>query len=266
MIQVRQRRIILILICLSAAAAFGLRQLKRSSFFLVQSIDVVWLDTNISIGGQAINVAEVKEWIQVPLGKVGLFDVSVEEAKKNLLSHEWIRDVRIKRKFPNSLQVLVALRMPKALIQFSKDALRYVDRDGFVFGYPDLRSMANLPLLSGLWGHPNEIRQAITLIDHWGTSLVANVSVISSIYFDPERGFRILVSYPLRGEDKRSFRGLDNKFRTMIDLGQEIDIRIDQKLSVLSSVLKYLSDRSMLVRQIWAEVDKKVVVKTVHGS
>ena len=58
----------------------------------------------------------------------------------------------------------------------------------------------------------------------------------------------------------------DNKFRTMIDLGQEIDGGIDSRIAALSAVINYLSDHSMPVRQIWAEVDKKIVVKTVHGS
>ena len=274
MIQVKARSIVFLSIILCVLAGFSLRQLRRSSLFFIQSIDVVWLDTNISISSQVIDESEVKRRIQVPLGKVGLFDVNVKEAEKNLLSFEWaggewIRAVKVKRRFPNSLEVLVALRTPKALIQSSKHTLRYLDQEGVVFGHPDLKSIANLPVFFGFIGHPSETRQAIALIGHWESSVLARSSDISSVYFDSERGFRILASYPFKMDEKNHPRVvgvLGNKFRTMIDLGQEIDGRIDQKISVLASVIKYLSEHSMPVRQIWAEVDKKIVVKTAHGS
>ncbi|MEO5969113.1 MAG: FtsQ-type POTRA domain-containing protein [Bdellovibrionia bacterium] len=266
---VKARNIVFLLVTLTALAGFGLNQLRRSSIFFIQSIDVVWLDTNIGLISQGIDENEVKRRIEVPLGKIGLFDFSVQEAEKNLLSHEWIRGVKVKRRFPSSLEVLVALRMPKALIQTSKDTLRYLDQEGVIFGHPDLKSIANLPVFFGFLGHPSETRQAITFLDHWELSLLAKSSGISSVYYDSERGFRILVSYPFKIDEKNrlpSTRVVDNKFRTMIDLGQEIDGKVDQKLAALSSVVKYLSEHSMPVRQIWAEVDKKIVVKTVHGS
>lgn len=256
----------LFIILMCVAAGFGLRQFRRSPYFFVQAIDVVWLDANMALSSQAIDENEVKNRINIPLGRLGLFDVDVKEAEKSLRSHEWVSGVKVKRHFPHSLEVLLALRTPKALVQFSKDALRYVDHDGFIFGHPDLKSIANLPVFFGFVGHPNEIRQALLLIDHWDSSPLAKSSSISSVYFEPERGFRMLVDYSFKVDEKNHRQVVDNKFRTMIDLGQEIDGRIGHKLSALSSVIRYLSDRAMPVRQIWAEVDKKIVVKTVRGS
>ena len=274
MIQVKVRSIVLLSIILPVSVGFGLRQLRSSSLFSIQSIEVVWLNKNSGVGIQSIESSEVKKRIQMTLGKAGLFDMDAKEVERGLLSYsEWIRSVKVKRQFPNSLEVWVALRTPEALIQISKDTLRYLDQEGVIFGYPDLKAMKNLPVFTGFLGHPNEIRHAISLMDHWELSGLARVSTVSSLYFDSERGFRVLASYPLKAGVRAGGKGhfgisgvLDNKFRTMIDLGQEIDGRIDQKMAALSAVIKYLSDHSMPVRQIWAEVDKKVVVKTVDGS
>jgi hypothetical protein len=266
MIQVKAKSIVFLTLFLCASVGYGLFELKRSSLFFIRTIDVVWLDTSIGVNSKAIDESEIRRLIHIPLGKVGLFDVHVREVEKKLLSHEWIRGVKVKRRFPNSLEVVVALRTPKAIVQASKDTLRYLDQEGFVFGRPDLKSIANLPLFYGLTGHPSQIREALSLMEHWESSTLANSVNISSVYFDLDRGFRILVSYPFKMTEKTNIRVVDNKFRTIVDLGQEIDGRIDQKIYALSSVIKYLSDHSMPVRQIWAEVDKKIVVKTVHGS
>jgi hypothetical protein len=103
----------------------------------------------------------------------------------------------------------------------------------------------------------DRIQNALQLVQQWDQSPLKKLSYLSTVQWDSEKGYRALVTYDL---------AKNSQARTMVDIGQEIDETLDEKLLRLSNVFHYLSKKSIAVRQVWVDAGKKVVVKTVNGS
>src|SRR5205085_2702438 len=124
-----------------------------------------------------------------------------------------------------------------------------------------------LPLLSGFSELDSEkLKEALGLIELWENSPLHKFSQVSSMYWNPERGFRALISYSMGGGGRTVNAASSKQARAMVDLGQEIDHDLERRFIQLSQVFSYLRDNSIAARQIWAGGGKKVVVKSAHGS
>jgi hypothetical protein len=124
-----------------------------------------------------------------------------------------------------------------------------------------------LPLLTGFEiGDSQELLKGIILIRRWENSKLGQLSLISTVHRDLERGYRLLISYPKKNSELISTADLDSRIRAFVDIGHEIDASLESKLFHLANVISYLSERSIAVHQIWADVGKKIVVKTAAGS
>lgn len=241
----------------------GLYLAVNSKLFIVQNVEI---ESNVA--HRPVDDQSLLKLAAVPLGKVSLFQLNLSSIEKKLLSHPWIRDVRLQRRFLRTLVITVEFRQPQAVIQTSKGALAYVDADGRVFGAVDLKFSFDLPILSGFTHeNPERVKQALILIKRWDKSPISQIASVSTVYWELERGYRLLVSYPL-GQTSVSSEliKLSTYARTMIDLGNEVDANLEEKLVRLKKVFRYLSDSSIAARQIWADAGKKIVVKTVRGS
>lgn len=229
----------------------------RSSWFVVQRIEVAEIKNN-NLTNKKIDEQKILQLIAVPLGKISLFEVDLKTIENRLLSQDSICKVTFKKKLFHTLFVEVTLRSPKAVIQTGKGGLAYVDTEGKIFGVVNLLHHPDLPLLFGLSNQgPERIKEALELLARWEHSPLSRISLVSSVNWELDRGFRVLAAYSL---------GPTNQARTMIDLGQEVDDSLDVKFSRLERVIRYLNSNSIAVHQVWVDVGKKVVVKTVQGS
>lgn len=234
--------------------AYGLFTATRSPMFLVRIVEVADLPEDAPVDAQTLT-----DLAAIPVAKVNLFDLELGPIEKRIMTHEWIREVHLQKRFPQTVSVSVVFREPQALIQRENGALSYVDSDGRVFGQVSLRNkLADLPMLSGFNKQPQQkVVEALALLQAWGKSQLETMSQISSLSYDEDRGYRALVTYSLV-----PYR----KARAMIDLGQDLDANLDTQLGRLRQVLKYLASHSIAARQIWADADKKIVVKINRGS
>jgi cell division protein FtsQ len=238
-----------------SAVGYGVYSATRSPLFTVRVVEVADEPEDAPIDAHAI-----AELARIPVGQVSLFDLDLASVEQRILSHPWVREVRLLKRFPQTVTVSVTFRDPKALLQRQNGSLSYVDEDGHVFGQVDLASSrSDLPVFSGF--HPDDLarlREALSLLTRWESAGLGKKSSISSISWHPDRGFRALVTYPVS-----SGRG-----RTMVDLGQEIDAdpEFPSQLGRLSHVFGYLSQHGVAARQIWADTGKKIVVRIAHGS
>jgi cell division septal protein FtsQ len=243
-------------ICFSALAlvgvAFGIGAAMRSPLFIVQVVEVADLPEN-----SPIDAATVSKLAAVPIGKENLFKLDLLSIEQRVKKHPWVKAVQLHKRFPQTLAIEVVLRQPRALLQGEKGQMSYVDADGNVFGKVNLAVQPDLPLLSGAMDLSKRIG-SLHLLDLWDSEQVVKVAQLSSITYEEERGYRLLVSYPMRQGG-----GLG---RTMVDLGNEINADISAQFGRLKQVVRYLSDHSISVRQVWADADKKIIVKTVRGS
>lgn len=251
------------------AIAVGVGFAIRSPLFLVQVVEVTDQPPALTSADKSAVDASVSEnapvdsqtivhLAAVPVGKVNLFDLDLKAVERRILTHPWISQVNLQKKFPQTLSIQVVFREPVALIQDKKGGLAYVDRDGSIFGRVNVLARSNLPLLSGFERNdPGHIQEAIHFLALWEKASISHFSMLSTLSWEQERGYHAWLTYPIKS-------GL---VRTSVDLGRTLDqVFFDIQKTRLESVLHYLSQNSVSAQQIWADSGKKIVVRTARGS
>jgi hypothetical protein len=239
-----------------AGVGVGISCAIRSRLFLLRKVEVARYEES-PYSSMPIDERTLIRIASVPVGKVTLFDVDLSLIEKRLLAQDWIGDVKLLKRFPDTIVISVKFRQPQAILQNMKGGLVYVDTSGRAFGTVNLLSLADLPILTG-FSEQARIQQALGLLKKWEHSELNQLSGISSVHWEPEKGFRVLVTYSLKEKG--------GQVRTMVDLGQDIDDSLDGKFQRIAIVIQHLSSKSIAVRQVWADAGKKVVVKTISGS
>jgi len=241
------------LLCIAAGVGFAI----RSPLFLVQVVEVGDQPESAPVSAQAIS-----DLAAIPLGKVNLFDLDLKSVEKRVLTHPWIRQVNLVKRFPQTLSISVVFRQPQALIQERSGSLAYVDSDGRIFGRVNVLARSNLPLLSGMLSgiaesDSSRIQEALGLAARWEQSELRENARLSALSWDEERGYRAWVTYSVGAIRARS----------QVELGKDVDeAALETQYRRLSGVIRYLSQHSMVANQIWADSGKKIVVRTAHGS
>ncbi len=230
----------------------GLYQATQSSMFIVRVVEVSDPPEYAPVDARTLT-----DLANIPLGRLNLFNLNLEPIEARILTLAWVRSVTLQKRFPQTLAITVVFREPRALLQSESGKLSYVDVDGKVFGEVNLNKQPDLPILTGIpTRNPDAVRSALKVLERWDSAQLGRVSQISSLGYDPERGYRAWVSYPMVNE-----RG-----RTLVELGQEFDADFDEQLQRLGRVIRYLAGNGIAVRQIWADAGKKIVVKIAHRS
>jgi hypothetical protein len=231
--------------------AFSIYETVHSPIFTVQVVEVAdHLDVSPPVDSQTIT-----DLAAVPIGRVNLFGLDLKSIEARILAHPWIREVKLQKKFPQTLSINVVFRKAVALAQLENGGLTYVDETGKLFDSVNLMIQNDLPLLVGFSQSSENsarLQEALRLINMWESTSFVPKLAISTILWEKTRGFRVQVSAPTG--------------RAMIDMGQEIDGRIEPQLLQLKHVFSYLQENSIPVHQIWADAEKKIVVKTARGS
>lgn len=254
------------------AIGIGVGFAIRSPLFVVQVVEVtdqltpqsgaqvVTSEGSVVLESAPVDSQTIVNLAAVPVGKINLFDLDLKAVEKRILSHPWIRQVNLQKKFPQTLSVVVVFRDPVALIQDKKGNLGYVDQDGSVFGRVNVLARSNLPLISGVSGDKGDrahLLEAIRFIGMWEKASISRVSMLSALSWEQERGYRAWLTYPIKG----------SLVRTSVDLGTSLNQDFfDIQKTRLESVLRYLSQNSVSAQQIWADSGKKIVVRTARGS
>ena len=233
----------------------GIRQATHSSMFILKNVEIKKpLELPLSV---RMTEDDLLELADVPVGDVSIFELDLQGIEERLLTQFWIKGVQLQRKLPNTIVLDIEFRKPKAFLQNPKGGLVFVDDDGELFGSANESNLSDLPLLSGFSETElPRIREGLDILSRWEGSSLGESTSISTIHWDQEKGYRLLISYLQR----------DSRIRTIVDIGHEIDASFEAKLVRLSSVVNYLSGNSIAVRQIWADIGKKIVVKTARGS
>jgi cell division protein FtsQ len=198
------------------AAAY--ERLTRSEIFSVRIVDV---NPCSHVSGDEI--AGILRG--VPRGNI--WSLSKEAIGRRILSHPYVRDVAIRKVFPDTLIVRIEEREPVAMINL--DALYYVDERGTIFKRLTAYDPKDLPILTGFSradlaaGDPvtmRNLRRTIALLHRAEDSVLSRN--ISEIHFDAQDGYTVVT---------RDY-GLSLKIGTM-DFGEAIR-RIDQAMPKLA--------------------------------
>lgn len=253
--RIRKALILFVSVAAVGGAAWGVRSAMRSPMFVLQVVEVGGLPEASPVDAQSIS-----DLADLPVGRINLFDLELKPVEERVLSHAWVREVRLEKHFPQTLSISVTLREPQALVQSENGALSYLDVDGKRFGQVSLMVRPDLPLLSASCG--GHALEALQIVEGWEKSELAKIASLSTLQWDGERGFRALVTYAIEPPAAQGATG-----RAFVDLGQDLDAQAAKaQFERLTRVFQYLSRNRVMARQIWADSDKKIVVKTTHGS
>lgn len=127
-----------------------------------------------------------------------LFSISLKTVTKNILGYPWIAEARVRREFPDTIQIHVTERDAVALLQAG--GLYYVDAEGKVFKRLAAEEDADYPVITGFgrefatrYPQLSKIylkRTLAFLRDLKGGSFYA-ARPISEIRFDPVFGYTV---------------------------------------------------------------------------
>jgi cell division protein FtsQ len=152
----------------------------------------------------------------------------VEAMERAVARHPWVREARVHRRWPPSLQLEVVEREARALVDLG--GLYLVDGDGQVFKRAASGDGLDLPVVTGFGRDAYvqrrgevepKLRGALALLDAWDREGLAPLASVSEIHLDGDEG---LVLY--LGDDG-----------TQVRFGEG---EIPQKLSRLHRVLEAL--------------------------
>lgn len=194
----------------------------------------------------------------IPIERQRLVTLELGSIEKRLLSHPWVKSVRVERKLPDTLAIHVRFREPVALLETGAGKLAYVEASGEVFRAPASEGRASdLLLLHGVKSEePARILEMMEIAGKFRKS--ASFAEVSGIDWEEGRGYRVLLRYqPKTGAASR----------TIVEIGESAsDPALEEGLPRVQQVLDYLSARSLSPRAVLMGDGKKIVVRIAQGS
>jgi len=116
----------------------------------------------------------------------GLLSLRLDELKREMESHPWIRSVRLERRLPHTLLVEVEREVPVALVR--TDDLYYVNHSGEMFKKVSAADDMDLPVITGPSMEGSQLREDLSKAIHVVTVLSSqeqpwSVAELSEIHF-----------------------------------------------------------------------------------
>ena len=178
----------LILLLAGAGGAAAYSWLGRSAIFSLRLVD---MNPCAHVSGDEIT------GILKGVGQRNIWSLSKEEIGRRVQSHPYVREVAVRKAFPDKLVVRIEEREPVAMINL--DALYYVDERGSIFKRLTAYDAKNFPIRTGfsrddlMAKDPVTIRnlkRTIDLLRHTETgSLSRN---ISEVHYDAQDGYTLV--------------------------------------------------------------------------
>ncbi len=205
---------------LGAGGAAAYSWLGRSAIFSMRVVDMT---PCAHVSGDEIS------GILKGVARGNIWSLSKEEIGRRILSHPYVRQVVVRKAFPDKLVLSIEEREPVAMVNL--DALYYVDERGSIFKRLTAYDAKNFPILTGFSredlaaGDPVTIRNLKTTIDLLRHAEAGTLSRnISEVHFDAQDGYTLVT---------RDF-GLQLKIGTM-EFGEAMR-RIEEAMPKLASL------------------------------
>src|SRR5271156_3689040 len=105
------------------AVVIGVYEAIHSPLFTVQVVEV---SDQVSTAQAApeelqqwtpVDAQTITDLAAVPVGQSNLFDLDLSRVEKRILSNEWVREVRLQKRFPQTLSITTVFKEPRAIIQ-----------------------------------------------------------------------------------------------------------------------------------------------------
>ncbi len=211
---------VLAFLLLGAGGAAAYSWLGRSAIFSVRVVD---MNPCAHVKGDEVSA------ILKGVARGNIWSLSKEEIGRRILSHPFVREVVVRKAFPDKLVVSIEEREPVAMVNL--DALYYVDERGNIFKRLTAYDAKNFPILTGFSRDDLASRDPVTIRNLKKTiDLLRHAEAgtlnrnISEVHFDAQDGFTLVT---------RDF-GLQLKIGTM-DFGEAMR-RVEEAIPKLASL------------------------------
>jgi cell division septal protein FtsQ len=256
-------------VALSSVLVLATLLAGRSPHFDLKTIEVRNLPENSPVSADELIAlsglqVEADALIYLPLSRVS----------SRIHEEPWVKSVHIEKVPPSSLVLEVQLKNPVAVFQGQKGELRWVDESGELFGMVDPsrtghQNALDLPMISGLDASVDrsKLADAASFLVNWKQVLQTDGNLkaeLSSLSYSEKKGWRGWLSYSVDDRQKQT----SGRARMSVDLGATLDSADGEasRLNRIRSVLSYIRDRGILARHLFADGDKKIVVKLASDS
>ncbi|MCX6113077.1 MAG: FtsQ-type POTRA domain-containing protein [Proteobacteria bacterium] len=132
---------------------FTLNSIKDSKVLKITDINV--------IAPLHIQKAQILSLSGINKG-VGIYDVSLSDAKKRIKTHPWVKNVRIRRSLPSTVKIIIQSKEVKALTKVN-NTIYYIDDEGTIIDKLIPGFKMNLPVINS---KPEEYSTVVGLIDN----------------------------------------------------------------------------------------------------
>ncbi len=185
------------------AAAAGLAMLAAASGYAVfrwlADGDLLRIGAIRFQGAARASEAELLALLPVKVGD-GLLLADVDAAERALSRHPWVARVEVRRRLPPALEVRIAERQPRALVDLG--GLYLVDREAQVFKRASPGDGLDLPLVTGFTREDYVQRRgdlepllagALALLDAYAAGGLGEIAPLSEIHVDADEGLTLYV-------------------------------------------------------------------------
>jgi cell division protein FtsQ len=211
---------VLVFLLLGAGGAAAYSWLGRSAIFSVRVVD---MNPCAHVKGDEVSA------ILKGVARGNIWSLSKEEIGRRILSHPFVREVVVRKAFPDKLVVSIEEREPVAMVNL--DALYYVDERGDIFKRLTAYDAKDFPIITGFSRDDLASRDPVTVRNLKRTiDLLRHAEAgtlnrnISEVHFDAQDGFTLVT---------RDF-GLQLKIGTM-DFGEAMR-RVEEAIPKLASL------------------------------
>ena len=212
-----------------ALSVYGVKYMLNPNTLPIKNVKVEGVFNRLSQNELKVNVINNIQG--------GFFNINVDKVRLALLNMPWVRDVTVKRVWPDSLKVVVNEQIPSA----RWGDLGLLNESG-VFFSPDGKTIPNdLPLLFGPVNSETKILNRYRTIQKKLQSLPFRLNVSSVILndrrawsFDLKNGVRIIIGrYSFDDRLNRFLKFVPTLIPDGINKIQSVDLRYSNGLSVL---------------------------------
>lgn len=181
--QVQQILLIVFAWLLGVAGLYG-------AYVLIVERDLFTV-TRVEVDGELrhLTADAVRDLASVAPGET-LFRIEMNVVQDRVAAHPWVAEVAVRRKLPHTLWIFVAERRPVAVMTGKET--HYVDAQAKLFPAGD-GVLEDLPVMTGFAeATPNDLHQAIALLEMFQRHSLSNEFGISELHFDPAQGFAVI--------------------------------------------------------------------------
>lgn len=203
------------------AGVLGLveRHLKTSKSFAIEQVDVT--------GNEQLSHAEVLRAAGLAIGQ-NVFEVSPEQARRNLLNEPWVETASVRRRLPGRFHIEIQERHAVALMAAGQ--LQLVSDEGLAFKPLEQNDPGDLPVITGLdpssrlqdeKALSSSLLSAVALLHAYQDAGLSRREPISEIHVDADGGLALYV-----GSDAMYVRLGAAPYRPKLERLREVLLRL----------------------------------------